>query len=203
MPLYAGVGETNITPPPDVWMAGYSLRSSPAVGVHDDLFARALVLDDGEFRMGLVAMDLVSLDFELVQRIREGVSAQAGIPGEALLLNATHTHGGPGTRIFRTCGPPDPIYREIVVRKIIGVVKQAAGKQAIPPGDRPNPGGWDEVEPAVRYGYGARHQYEGREWNDDLERDLANDWAGTGDSSWERVKGAVRRGWDGVKRAVS
>lgn len=55
----------------------------------------------------------------------------------------------------------------------------------------------------MRYGYGARRQFEGREWNDDLERELESDWGGTGDSSWERVKGAVRRGWDGVKRAVS
>jgi hypothetical protein len=82
-------------------------------------------------------------------------------------------------------------------------VKQAAGKQPIPRGDRPNPGSWDDVEPAVRYGYGARRQYEGREWNDDLERELQKDWSGSGESSWERVKDTVRRGWDGVKRAVS
>src|ERR1041385_1379223 len=100
MSLYAGIGETNITPPPDVWMAGYAPRHTPAVGVHDELFARALVFDDGYTRLGLVAMDLVSLDFELVRRIREGVEAQTGIPGEALLLNATHTHGGPGTLTY-------------------------------------------------------------------------------------------------------
>lgn len=126
MPLYAGVCETNITPPPDVWMAGYSFRSTPALGVHDELYARALVFDDGYTRLGIVTMDLISLDFDLVERIREGVEAQAGIPGAALLLNASHTHGGPGTLTFRTMGPTDPVYREIVVRKIIGVVKQAA-----------------------------------------------------------------------------
>ena len=84
-------------------------------------------------------------------------------------------------------------------------VKQAAGKQAIPPGDQPNaPDSWDRVEPAVRYGYGARQQYSGREWDDDLERQLQKDWSDTGNtSSWDRVKAAVRRGWDSAKRAVS
>lgn len=86
---------------------------------------------------------------------------------------------------------------------VADTVKQAAGKQAIPPGDRPNPADWNDAEPAVRYGYGARQYYADREWNDDLERDLSKDWKGTGDSSWDRVKHAVRRGWDGVKRAVS
>ncbi len=84
-------------------------------------------------------------------------------------------------------------------------VKQAAGKQVIPPGSSPNPpDSWADLEPAVRYGHGARQQYQGEEWNDDLERRLQRDWEATGESgAWDRVKGAVRRGWDSVKRAVS
>jgi hypothetical protein len=82
-------------------------------------------------------------------------------------------------------------------------LKQAAGKQAIPPGDRPNPVAWTDAEPAVRYGYGARHHYQGREWGDDLERDLEKDWGGSGESSWDQVKHAVRRGWNSAKRAVT
>jgi hypothetical protein len=116
----------NITPPPDLWMAGYGYRNSPATGVHDELYARALVLDDGHARLGIVATDLISLDTELVEQIRQRVAATAGIPGPALLLNSTHTHGGPATLTFRTMGPTDPVYREIVVRKIAGAVKQAA-----------------------------------------------------------------------------
>ena len=84
-------------------------------------------------------------------------------------------------------------------------VKQAAGKQAIPPANRPNPPDrWDDVEPAVRYGYGARQHFAKDEWNDELEKRLQKDWDSTGSaSSWERVKSAVRRGWDSVKRAAA
>src|SRR4026208_244152 len=43
-------------------------------------------------------------------------------------------------------------------------VKQAAGKQPIPPGNQPN---YEENEPAYRFGYGARRYYGKRytAWN--------------------------------------
>ncbi len=84
-------------------------------------------------------------------------------------------------------------------------VKQAAGKQPIPPGNTPNaPDSWDDVEPAVRYGYGARQHYTSEEWNDDVESRLRKDWdSSSSGSSWDRVKNAVRRGWDSVKRAAA
>jgi hypothetical protein len=85
-------------------------------------------------------------------------------------------------------------------------VKQATGDQAIPPRDVPNPpdaDDWDTIEPAVRYGYGARHHYANRDWDDELEGTLRQDWEATGGSSWDRVKSAVRRGWNSVKQAVS
>lgn len=78
-------------------------------------------------------------------------------------------------------------------------VKQSVGKERIPPADQPNPG-WVEVEPAVRYGHGARGHFSGQEWNEDLERQLEKDWHGTGENSWDRVKAAVRHGWDSLKR---
>jgi hypothetical protein len=87
-------------------------------------------------------------------------------------------------------------------------VKQAAGKEAIPPAGTPNtgsPGGsdWAHVEPAVRYGFGARHHYKGSDWDDDLETKLHRDWETTGSKgTWEEVKSAVKRGWESVKHAV-
>jgi len=65
--------------------------------VHDPLFARALVLDDGENQVALVTMDLVGLDFGLVDRVRDEVSRTAGIAPEHLMLNCSHTHSAPFT----------------------------------------------------------------------------------------------------------
>lgn len=89
-------------------------------------------------------------------------------------------------------------------------VKQSAGKEAIPPGNVPNPGAgrrddvgrrdsWDDYAPALRYGYGARQHYGNVAWNPELEGKLRKDWEASGNgSAWERVKAAVRHAWDSV-----
>jgi hypothetical protein len=82
-------------------------------------------------------------------------------------------------------------------------LKQAAGKDVIPPPATPNaPGGtpqkrdWKDVEGAYRYGYGARQQYGAQhaDWNDKLE--------GTLQSEWEELKDSGRVGWHDVKKWV-
>jgi len=57
---------------------------------------------------------------------------------------------------------------------------------------------YDDYAPAYTYGSQMRSQYAGREW-DDVESDLRTDWEsrGTGGAStWEKMKAAVRHGWD-------
>jgi hypothetical protein len=92
-------------------------------------------------------------------------------------------------------------------------VKQAAGKDAIPPRNQPNapggsskqPKGWTDVEGAMRYGYGAREQYGSQHaaWNDKLEITLKSEWEETKDASrhgWNDVKDDVRRGYERDRR---
>jgi hypothetical protein len=79
-------------------------------------------------------------------------------------------------------------------------VKQAVGKEAIPPKGVPNdkPESWDEVESSYRYGVGARQQFgsENPTWNEH-ESKLADEWTRLkNERTWEDVKGSVRRGWD-------
>jgi uncharacterized protein (TIGR02271 family) len=62
-------------------------------------------------------------------------------------------------------------------------------------------GTYDDYAPAYRYGYDMRRdaRYQGRNW-DDVESDLRSDWTtrygSSGASTWERMKAAVRSGWD-------
>jgi hypothetical protein len=78
-------------------------------------------------------------------------------------------------------------------------VKQAAGKQPIPPGNARNPSDedWDSVEDSLRYGYSARSQYRNDAWDDRLETKLRSEWdeLETG-RSWDQARGTIRRGWD-------
>lgn len=126
MALKAAVCETNITPPIGIWLAGFASRSSGCIGVHDELHARALVLDDGFSLACIMSMDLIALDFDLVEAIRDGIARKVGIPAERILLNCSHTHSGPGTRTFRTMGERDELYCNVMARKVVGAVQQAA-----------------------------------------------------------------------------
>jgi neutral ceramidase len=125
MHFYAGVCETNITPPPGVWMCGYAFRPTGCTAVHDELYARALVVTNGASTAAILSMDLLGLDFDLVERVRAGIHVETGILPHAILLNATHTHGGPNVREFNTMGSRDPAYIDVLARKLIGVARQA------------------------------------------------------------------------------
>lgn len=78
-------------------------------------------------------------------------------------------------------------------------VKQAMGKEPIPPGNQPNPSdkddNWEDVEPAYRYGVGARSQH-GSSW-DQVESKMSEEWNDLKSGrTWDEVKSRVRRGWD-------
>jgi hypothetical protein len=80
-------------------------------------------------------------------------------------------------------------------------VKQAAGKQRIPPGNQPNreTDDWDKVEPGYRFGVGARSKYgaDHREWDDRLESKLSKEWDDLkSGQTWAEAKSWVRRAWD-------
>src|SRR5690349_16824817 len=70
----AGVSEGKITPPDGTPMAGFSARKAPSRGVHDDLFARALVVERGASALALVTVDLVGVDKESATAIRDEAS---------------------------------------------------------------------------------------------------------------------------------
>jgi hypothetical protein len=75
-------------------------------------------------------------------------------------------------------------------------VKQAAGKQPIPPRGQPN---YEETEDAYRFGYGARSHYgkQHSSWNNQLESRLEQDWTETyNDREWKRYRDSIRRGWE-------
>ena len=83
-------------------------------------------------------------------------------------------------------------------------VKQAAGKDAIPPkyvanepgGTPKNKASWDDVEGPMRFGFGARQQYGSQhaDWDEKLETTLKTEW--------EEAKSTTKRGWNDVKQHV-
>jgi hypothetical protein len=123
--LEAGTAKVSITPYVGAWMAGFAARDHGSEGIHDDLFARAVVLRAGDAIVGLVGCDLIGLSPDSVARIRERVEAESGIPADCVMVACTHTHSGPTVGPLRHPGL-DPELVHVTERKTAGAVIAAS-----------------------------------------------------------------------------
>jgi hypothetical protein len=151
-PLRLGVGRVSITPTDTEFLAG-GVPYRRWVQAHDDLWARALVLDDGVRRFALVAIDLIGLYADDVARARAALSDR-GEKLDYVMIAATHTHNGPDVlgAWAPQIGPwiggyrkqlPDKIaeavsialrdLREVRIRAYSGPVGQRLNKDTRPP----------------------------------------------------------------------
>lgn len=74
-----------------VWIAGFS-NSKPANGVHDDVWARTMLIDDGKTRLAIVIIDAIGFMNDDVVDVRKMIPASAGIT--YTIIASTHTHEG-------------------------------------------------------------------------------------------------------------
>lgn len=72
-----------------IWIAGFS-NGKPAQGVHDDVWSRVIVIDDGDTRVALVSLDAIGLMHDDVIDIREQIPKNLNI--DYTLISSTHTH---------------------------------------------------------------------------------------------------------------
>jgi hypothetical protein len=102
----AGVATTDITPAEPMWMAGYAARTKPSEGTAQNLFAKALALEDaGGSRVVIVTLDLISVPRFLRDRLEAAVGEKYRLPPESLLVNCSHTHCGPELRVAEVPRP--------------------------------------------------------------------------------------------------
>lgn len=93
--LLAGAARVSIVPPFPTHMGGFGDRMDTFTGVHDDLYARALVLDNGETELLIVTTDLMSVDGELVRLARNAIEDATGIAPTNVMITAAHNHSAP------------------------------------------------------------------------------------------------------------
>ena len=123
--MLAGTAKIDITPPGPVWMDGM-LRSHTSEGIHDTLYARALVVCNGrETRdaFALVSVDVCILDEETTLAVREGAEARTGIPARHVIVAATHTHSGPSA--FGIFTPREDAYVQELARRLVNLIADA------------------------------------------------------------------------------
>ncbi|MGO9258006.1 MAG: neutral/alkaline non-lysosomal ceramidase N-terminal domain-containing protein [Bryobacteraceae bacterium] len=125
--VHAGFGKRCISPPVGVPLAGFAARQSVSTGVHDDLFARALVLDHGASVAAVVSLDLLAVPEAFVQRARAKIQARSGVSPESVLIACTHTHAGPVTisTFFNPGEDVDAAYLDSLVQNVAACVGDA------------------------------------------------------------------------------
>jgi neutral ceramidase len=103
--LSVGFSKVSISPPIGAPLAGFAARQGVCEGIHDDLFARALVIENNGKTVALVSLDVLAVSSEFVGDVRENIERRTGIRQDAVMIAATHTHAGPVT--IKTFFNPD------------------------------------------------------------------------------------------------
>ena len=122
----AGAAASNITPPLDEPVVG-GWNSPPGTHVHDELNARALVLDDGTTRVAFVVCDNLGIGREVCDAAKEIIHEKTGIAPQNILISATHTHSsisatGPNRLVAERELSP---YQQFLVGRIADGVRRA------------------------------------------------------------------------------
>lgn len=134
--LRVGAGRVEITP--DVAMLNWNTLR-PYGAVRDPVFARAVVLTDGQTKIAFVGWDMLDAREFAVARVRRAIAGETGIPEAHIIVHATHTHSGPKSEMGpepvlpkeQTKSRPaqqHPVYRawaDTLVEKCVALVKQA------------------------------------------------------------------------------
>lgn len=122
----------NITPPLGIPLTGS--KGEPSDDIIDELYARALVLNDGSTTIAIISADLLYCPLEeITNPIRRIIKEKISIPEQNVLICATHTHSGPEVFTKSKLGPEkripaskiDQFYLQTLTRKIAGSVLTA------------------------------------------------------------------------------
>jgi len=119
--LRAGAAKVNITPPVGTPLSGYKARRDVSQGIHDELYAKVLVLDDGERALAIITADLLGFYEDFVDKIRNLIRKRTNIDKEAILVSATHTHSAPDTLCgLYSQGKASDSWMDVLAQKIAG-----------------------------------------------------------------------------------
>lgn len=113
-----------------IYLAGFG-NDRLATGKHDDLWARALILDYGKTRLAIVALDFIGYyshaGYYGADEARKYLDPSLGVTD--LLIASTHNHEGPDTIGLWGANPVSdgkyPRYLQFVDRQIAKVIGQA------------------------------------------------------------------------------
>lgn len=132
--LKGGWSKESILTNSDTYIAGYGLRDNPASAVHDSIFVRSVVMDNGRQKVAMITMDLLIAPPLVVAQVIPALR-KLGFGREQIYFSATHTHssaggwaGGPAGRAM--AGPRNEQMIRTIASAIVRSVKKAEATAA-------------------------------------------------------------------------
>jgi neutral ceramidase len=123
---YAGAAKADITPPLGTFVNG-DFVSHYAQFVHDNLYAKALVLKQGDVTIALVVVDICVMPKEFVDSVKALITERTGIPYEHIMISSTHTHAAGSVASVYLCAS-DLLYTKKLPPLIADAVINACEK---------------------------------------------------------------------------
>ncbi len=130
--LRAGASLSNITPPLGTEIVG-NFNRPIANYIHDELYAKTLVLDDGEQRLAIIILDNIGTAREVLDAAKAMIENKLEIPYSNILIAGTHTHSAISAqkqgdlRSGYHYGEPLDDYQLFVAKRIMDGVQTALG----------------------------------------------------------------------------
>lgn len=92
-----GIAQVNYTPEVGLNLVGnYRGDDYASRGVHDSLFAKALVASDSKgTKAAMLSIDICMISREPIEFMRKYIASKTDIKPENIMIMATHTHSGP------------------------------------------------------------------------------------------------------------
>ncbi len=125
--IKAGSAKRIITPKMNVYLAGLA-GNRISTGIHDDIYARCLLLDDGKNMIGFVSLDIIGFPRWYVLKIKDDLK-KMGINADNIIITCTHQHSGPDT--IGLWGKNEmesgvnPEYMDFLCKQVFDVISEA------------------------------------------------------------------------------
>jgi hypothetical protein len=125
--LRAGAATSNITPELGSEIIG-GFVPFPATHVHDELYARCLVFDDGKTKLAIVVCDLLGMHRSLCVEARRLTQESTGILADNVLICGTHTHSAASALGPNRYSSDEELtdYQKFVARRVADGVMRAS-----------------------------------------------------------------------------
>ncbi|MFC1558320.1 neutral/alkaline non-lysosomal ceramidase N-terminal domain-containing protein [candidate division KSB1 bacterium] len=121
--MKGGCAKVNITPPVGYPLSGSAKRTKSSDSIADELYAKTIVLNDGQTTIAIICTDLLWVSLDMTNDIRKLIEEKTGIPGKNILVTASHTHYGPVLlKKITKDARRDNAYTETLLNKIAGAV---------------------------------------------------------------------------------